>query len=301
MNKVSLSNTSVYHPGAVQMELLALQERYDILEVTHASNVTNMLAQYIDNQKGTILSFDVFDTLLLRNHRSELSRFIDVSQQVSLHITGKTGRVFSADQVLMARLLANRLSYRFSRQVEGCREGTLLDIYRSVLTQLELAPTQVDVDHCVEIELQYECTQLVVNQPLIALIQNHIQQDGRVIYVSDMYLNARQINELFTRLGVDVGMFALHISSADTVISKRSARIWPWLLQTLDVAPASIVHVGDSFHSDYTTPRACGINAVHIPIPLQMRRDILADHYLQVQQLEMRGLPIRSWMAQPHW
>jgi predicted HAD superfamily hydrolase len=301
MKRVSLSNTSVYHPGAVQMDLLALQDRYDVLEVTQAEKVTNTLTQYTDKNKHTVFSFDVFDTLLLRNHRAELSRFVEVSQQVALHLTDQMGRGFSAEQILMARLLANRLSYRLSRQVEGCREGTISDIYRSVLTQLQLAPTQAHIDACIEIELQYECTQLVVNHPLMAFIQNHVQHGGRVVYVSDMYLNAHQINALFTRLGVDVGLFALHVSSADTLISKRSALIWPWLLDTIGVVSADVVHVGDSFHSDYVTPRTHAINAVHLPIPLQMRRDILADHYLQVQRLEKHGLPIQNWMAQPHW
>lgn len=292
-------NTSVYTPGALSQQVLAIPERFAILHPDMARAITAEIASKISSPQG-VISFDVFDTLLLRNHRAELTRFYEVAGLVATHLQSRQIQVSQAD-VLCGRLLANRLSYRLSVAREGCREGTIADIYRVLLTQLQVPDSATLIDECIDIELTYEVSQLTVNQPLMQLIHAHVARGGRAIYVSDMYLGASHINTLFARLGVDVELFTATYSSADTILSKRSGKIWPWLLNELQVAASQMVHVGDSLVSDYQSPHAHGITAVYLPIPLQMRRDIVADHGAMIHQLESLHLPIRSWIAPPHW
>lgn len=293
-------NTTVYMPGALPQQLLALSDRFEILNDTLATQIVDYIESSITST-DTILSFDVFDTLLLRNHRAELTRFYAVSALVASALSSQHQAIITPEDVLFARLMANRLSYRLSPPREGCREGTITDIYRVILQQVGIPATESMVQACVDIELAYEVTQLTVNQPLIEMTQRHVAGGGRAIYVSDMYLGASHINYLLAHVGIDVSLFAATYSSADTIVSKRSGKIWPFILNDLSVTASQVLHIGDSLVSDYQSPRQQGIDAVHLPIPLQMRRDIMADHGAIVHQLESMRLPIQSWMAPPHW
>jgi predicted HAD superfamily hydrolase len=293
-------NTIVYTPGALPQQIMALADRFTILQNPLAHQIVADIESKLTSSQ-IVLSFDVFDTLLLRNHRSELTRFYDVSALVASSLARQYDAAVRTEDVLMARLMANRLSYRLSPAREGCREGTIADIYRLVLEQLSVPATAATIQACIEIELAYEVTQLTLNQPLMAMTQQHIARGGRAIYVSDMYLGVTHINHLFSQLGVDVSLFAATYSSADTILSKRSGKIWPLILNDLGISAAQIVHIGDSLVSDYQSPRMQGIQAVHLPIPLQMRREIMADHGTLIRQLESMHLPIQSWMAPPHW
>lgn len=292
-------NTTVYTPGALSLNVLALTDRFAIVQPDLASQIVAEIESKISSPHA-VLSFDVFDTLLLRNHRAELTRFYEMSALVAAHLNQHQIAATASD-VLMGRLLANRLSYRLSPAREGCREGNIADIYRLILSQVQAPVSDALIAACIDIELTYEVSQLTVNQPLFELMQRHIHRGGRVIYVSDMYLSVAHINTLFARLGVDVGVFAATYSSADTILSKRSGKIWRLILQDLHIEASDMVHVGDSLVSDYQSARMRGIAAVHLPIPLQMQRDILADHGAIVHQLESLHLPIQSWMAPPHW
>jgi predicted HAD superfamily hydrolase len=293
-------NTNVYTPGVLSQHVLSLTDRVAVLHNPLAHQIVVDIESKIASPQ-TVLSFDVFDTLLLRNHRAELTRFYDVSGLVASLLAQRYQESIRPEDVLMARLMANRLSYRLSPTRDGCREGTITDIYRLILEQLRVPATESTIQACIEIELAYEVTQLTVNLPLLAMTQHHIARGGRAIYVSDMYLGVAHINQLLTRLGVEVSLFAATYSSADTILSKRSGKIWPLILNELGITAAQMLHIGDSLVSDYQSPRTQGIPAVHVPIPLQMRRDIMADHGALVHQLESMHLPIQSWMAPPHW
>lgn len=293
-------NTTVYTPGTLPQQLLALSDRFAVLHDPFANDIVANIESRITSS-DTVLSFDVFDTVLLRNHRAELTRFYEVSALVAHSLLHTVDGHIHTEDVLMARLLANRLSYRLSPGRDGCREGTIADIYRVILSQLGIVATETLIQACIEIELAYETTQLTVNQPLVAMIHRHLARGGRAIYVSDMYLGVTHINQLLTRLGVDAALFAAAYSSADTILSKRSGKIWPLILREMAISATQLLHIGDSLGSDYQSPRMHGIASVHLPIPLQMRRDIMADHGAMVHQLESMHLPIQSWMASPHW
>lgn len=292
-------NTTLCTLGALPQQLLALVDRFAVLNDEHANQIVAEIESKITSQQ-MVLSFDVFDTLLLRNHRAELSRFYEVSALIATWLS-QDYQFISAYDMLMARLMANRLSYRLSPVREGCREGTIADIYRVILNQVSVPSSEATIQKCIDIELSYEVTQLTVNKPLIALITRHVANGGRAIYISDMYLGASHITQILRSLGIDCSLFAAMYSSADTIVSKRSGKIWPIVLNDLAVSASQLLHIGDSLVSDYQSPRMHGISAVYLPIPLQMRREIMADHGAMIHQLESLHLPIQSWVAPPHW
>ncbi|MFZ9856731.1 MAG: hypothetical protein ACO3F2_00180 [Roseiflexaceae bacterium] len=293
-------NTIVYTPGALSQQILALHSRLAVLDTPLADQIVTEIESHISSS-DTVLSFDIFDTILLRNHRAELTRFYEISALIASWLVAHYQVSIQTEDVLLARLMANRLSYRLSPAREGCREGTITDIYRVILEQCGIAASPSTIEACIEIELAYEVTQLTVNQPLIEMIQRHATQGGRAIYVSDMYLGAFHINQLLARLGVDSALFRATYSSADTIVSKRSGKVWSFICNDLSINESQIVHIGDSLISDYQSPRMYGIQSVYLPIPLQMRRDIMSDHGNIVHQLESMNLPIQSWMSSPHW
>ena len=75
-------------------------------------------------------------------------------------------------------------------------------------------------------------------------------KDGDLI-VSDMYLPREAIEAILRKNGMNKAV-SFHVSTG----GKSSGTIWPHL-------PSIDLHVGDNFHSDVSSPRSHGINALH--------------------------------------
>ncbi|HMN14236.1 MAG TPA: hypothetical protein PKD55_18120, partial [Bellilinea sp.] len=198
-----------------------------------------------------ILSLDVFDTLLLRDNSSELTRFIEIGGRMAAHIGG----VAPMDG-FMARHLGTKATYRASKTVKGCREGSLTEIHRAascLLTGNDRASSDF-----IEIELDYEAGRITPNSLLIDYIRRHCQRGGQAILVSDMYMHAEQIAELLEKVGVEGALFAKIFSSADSKVSKASGGIFAVIEEALSASSDTFVHVGDSLHGDFQRPLAHG-------------------------------------------
>lgn len=220
-----------------------------------------------------VISFDVFDTALLRECRSEAGRFRDISERFVAHCRSEgEPPPFSAEDALLARAMAARAAYAISPSAAGNREGRFEDIARitcDLLGRPDLTPAYIAN------ELAYEEDALMAN-PLVVRLTRSLP-DTKAIFISDMYLEGDKIAGLLTkRLGMAVAG-RVH-SSADGLGSKRTGGIFQHVETLLQVSAEQILHIGDSLRSDYQMPKRRGWHAFHLPMPANEIRSRRACH-----------------------
>lgn len=239
-----------------------------------------------------ILSLDIFDTVLLRDNSSELTRFIEIGGLMAAHVGGAAPM-----DGFMARHLGTKATYRAGKTVNGCREGSLTEIHRTA-SRLLTGDDGASSDF-IEIELDYEAGRLTPNALLIDYIRHHHQRGGQAILVSDMYMHADQIAGLLEKVGVEGALFARIFSSADSKVSKASGGIFAVIEEALSASSDTFVHVGDSLHGDFQRPLAHGWKALHLPVARAEIEERRLDHLQSARALELQH-GIRIDIATPH-
>ncbi|WP_421702452.1 HAD family hydrolase [Aliiroseovarius sp.] len=247
-----------------------------------------MLTDRLDHllkRPDMILSLDVFDTLLLRDNSAEVTRFVEFGAAMA-DVAQGAGVDVDADTAFLARHRGTRASYRTTRAVNGCREGSLSEIHR-VASRLLVGDDRLTADF-IAAELAAEQRRLTVNPALAAYVAEFKARGGRVALVSDMYMHRAQILTLLTGAGVDMDQVDLLISSADTKVTKGSGGIFPLVEEALGATPDQFVHLGDSFRGDVRQPRLRGWAAQFLPLS---RTDVVArqaDHKTTMADLSSR-------------
>jgi len=239
----------------------------------------------------TALFLDVFDTVLLRDGMSEIRRFHGIAERWVAQAPGCA--VHDPVDLLLARVAATRTVYRVRPDIEGCREGHIDDILALTCHAVGLPPATAR--SMKDIELACEAERLAPNRLLVEFAASCRSAGIAVVLVSDMYLDAKSISHLVADVTGEPELFKDVVSSADTVISKRSGRLFPHLIEQRSLDPRNCVHVGDSLAGDIGPARDAGLGFVHFPVSdkeLAMRQ---TDEAAFLQDLRERGLELGAW------
>jgi len=253
-----------------------LDSAHSRIELFEDQRFKKILFTWLDEQTSieTVLSLDVFDTLLIRDNLSELSRFVQIGERISdlAHPIKDLDKI----DVFLARQLGTKATYRCSSAVRGCREGSLTEIHR--VASVLLFGHDNFTEEFIEAELSYEAERVSPNTLLLEYAAIHRSRGGRTVLISDMYMHATQIHRLLNMTGIDISLFDRIYSSADTKVSKASGGIFPIVEKDMNQSSKEFLHVGDSLKDDFQKPRMHGWNTLHFPISkieISARR---ADH-----------------------
>ena len=197
-------------------------------------NRTSKILRAID--KADIISFDIFDTLLLRPfvHPFDVFSYLE--------------EFFNIPGYKNARLQAeNQAREAFPEK----REITLDDIYSFVPEKFYFMKSQ---------EEEFELTILQANQETLDIYNYAKQKNKSIIIVSDMYLSKDVLTKSLHKNGF-VGYDKIFISS-DIGCRKSDGALFKYVQKYLNVSAKSILHIGDNIESDYRIPRKFGFNAI---------------------------------------
>ncbi len=272
--------TEVFHPYPVARTLrLAADYRTIVKDPEFTAALIGQVRDLLARKTIRALSFDVFDTAMMRRQQSEATRFHTISMQFA---QGKEAR-FSAHDALIARNRAARAAYTFGHMApDGTREGKLAAI--ATLTCSQLGHPALAEEY-IATELAFEAAHLVPNPLILALVQ--ALPALPCIFLSDMYLNAAQIAPLLRpSFGTDVRV----LSSADGMGSKRCGGMYPMAAASLGLDGGHILHFGDSLESDYRQAKRQGWQAFYLPLPDAERAARLQCHANLAASLAADGL-----------
>ncbi|MFM9863057.1 MAG: HAD family hydrolase [Micropepsaceae bacterium] len=284
----------VYDFAPVARELLVCDSRAALLNGGKGADIRKALDREIEKAAPRVLSFDVFDTFLLRNNKPETARYLELSARIAERLAGAVPKPPADIDLLLARLQGMAFSYRTRKAVDGCREGHIEQVVRYARAALNL-PRETE-DTFLAAELDYETANLTVNPILAAVASAFRARGGKVILVSDMYLGAKEINLILTRLSNGVNNWYDKIySSADHVLSKRSGKIFPFIEKDLSVPGKEFLHIGDAWEGDIVRPREAGWNALHFPISTRETGARESALRVFVGDLKTRGHDLTQW------
>ena len=210
-----------------------------------------------------VISFDVFDTLILRAIAKPADAFAVVKLRLlagdaALHHP----RVIDAfpDLRLRAEQLARDAKERAG---EIHREVTLDEIYDAFASLSGAGPELADLLKRTELAVERD---LVYPNPVAKRMYDLARAERKTIVLcSDMYLPAAEVTALLRRCGYD-GYDALYVS-CEHARSKHAGTLYDYVAGRHGVATNRVLHVGDNAYGDCEMARRAGCTAVHLPHP----------------------------------
>lgn len=229
-----------------------------------------------------LYSFDVFDTLLLRNEKSEPFRFYEIAGAVA-EFFNQNGYKLTQNDVLLARYLATESTYRLSDKVKGCREGSIEDIYKSICSMLNVDSSLWE--EALKEEVEYEKKNVSFNYTLWDEIKEKARSnDAKMILISDIYLQSKYIQELLVDHKPNFFDECDRLySSADYIVSKASGHLFDIAKDDFKLDESECLHMGDNIVTDFKNPKKRGWNADFIPI-VKERKEKIDQNFIEIRE-----------------
>lgn len=187
-----------------------------------------------------VISFDIFDTLLIRPYKkpTDLFKHIETIYNIPSFYTKRIAAEAKARAVYA-----------------DCEEITLDQIYEQIDIQ--------DKEQVKELELDVEKKLLKKNSVIFKIYQEALAQGKKVIAISDMYLSKAFLREVLNNNGY-AGIDDIYVSSEEKCC-KYNSKLFVSVIKRLGIAPEKIVHFGDNINSDKKAANAVGIRGVFLP------------------------------------
>lgn len=186
--------------------------------------------------KHQIISFDIFDTLLVRPYIKPSDMFFHLEKIYSLQ--GFAKHRITAESSAREKTQAEEINYEA--------------IYTLINKRYETMQ---------EKELAFEKRILQANPEMPPLFQYALENGKKVIIISDMYLSKTFLEQILNEKGYK-GYFRFYLSS-ELGKTKSTGSLYTHVLSDLRCVPSALLHIGDNRHSDYLMPRKYGIHALH--------------------------------------
>ena len=199
--------------------------------------------------KHGIISFDVFDTLLMRKTLFPRDVF-----------------ALTERRALEAGLPAAGFAAARARVEDRLRFGKLEEIYRELG---ELFCWDGETERAVmAVELAAEKAVLVPRDAVVSLFRYALEAGKRVVLTSEMYLPGTVLREILEEKGIR-GYERLLVS-CEAGCGKKNGLYG--ILASLAPSPGEILHVGDNPEQDGNAPAEWGIESILVPSPLALAR-----------------------------
>ena len=189
----------------------------------------------INNKK--VISFDIFDTLLIRPfaNPTDLFDFLELE--------------YSIEGYKKERILAEKRARKLILE----QEITINEIYDNILPKYQ---------HMKKHELEWEMKTLQINPKIFSLYKQAIKMGKTVIAVSDMYLEKEFLQDVL----VDKGYTEISriFVSSQYKKNKGSGDLYEVVIKELNIRKEDILHIGDNIIADVQIPQKMGVSAYHI-------------------------------------
>jgi HAD superfamily hydrolase (TIGR01549 family) len=212
------------------------------------SDIVGLLDQYI------CISFDIFDTAILRGTLKPVDVFKLVAQKAAHVLNG-----LSPDSFQSLRIQAEKQARRLAREQESRREVNLDEIYHQLAQILPIPESNLAA--LKEIEITTELSITTANPYIHNIYELCLQAGKRVVFISDMYLPESVIRQMLIRNGYTQfdGLFV----SSTYMLTKAETTLYRQALETLGLSVQDVLHIGDNKNTDVEKANSIGIHGVY--------------------------------------
>lgn len=199
------------------------------------------LLKEIDKYK--VVSFDIFDTLLLRDvlKPADIFRILEVKVKEKYNIEGFAQTRMDAEAD--------------SRKSENDGETSLNLIYDEIKDISKKIKEEIKV-----LELDLERKFLIANPFMKKVFDYCLKNKKEIICITDMYLPKEFLENVLKDNGYGDVLVYL---SCDYMKQKRDGALFVKVFEDKKYDKKSWLHIGDNIESDYNQPKANGIAAYH--------------------------------------
>lgn len=211
---------------------------------------------YEEIKKHNIISFDIFDTLLIRPYAKPTDLFLHIEKLYKI-------KGFHKNRIMAEKLARGKyIDYE---------EITLNQIYEEIDDKYKRFK---------EIEIELEERILTTHKENKEIYDYALSLGKKIIIVSDMYLPKEVIEKILIKNNY-ANYYKLYLSS-DLMLTKASGNLYKYIINDLNVKPSTIMHLGDNYHSDFENARLYGIDAFFIEkiIDIFLKSNIRAEKLL---------------------
>ncbi len=271
-------------------------ERYDLTGLSHPDaaglDPYRTAKMLVHGGEIDLMTSDVFDTLVTRAVATPSDLFTSLADHLALpaHVTPavfaqarreaeRRARQQRSDATRAELLAGDPLaeSVEVEQHPEVAAPECTLDEIWSLMPSSWVDPTTGS-----EAELDLEARSLQPIPEAIELFQTAHDLDIPVVLVSDVYLTGAQLSTLLDRAGVDMGLIADVVTSADHRLGKAQGLL-ARVIAGRGVDADRVVHVGDNEFADVSTAAGLGAEPIHVDIPAEHRHATLPP------------VPLRRW------
>lgn len=229
------------------------------------------IKQGIMSENCQIVSFDIFDTLLVRPFWIPTDLFYMMNPYFVKITDAESDIDFAQMRIESERSCRERMRAAYPL----CDDITLSEIYEEMHNRYSIS--QEILKKMREKEIEYElrfCTSRVSGKELYDLA---CYLGKTVVFTSDMYLEETVVKMILQKNGYAADK--TYLSSA-TRQGKWSGRLYQYLLKDLQVEePETVCHIGDNWSSDVEMPRKYGIRSFHLCKPVDMMQNLNPSIY----------------------
>lgn len=196
-------------------------------------NVINKIRNY------KYVSFDIFDTLILRNVLNPNDIFKIIQNKV--HINDFYTKRINAEKEAVRKSLKEEI--------------TLEEIYSNITELKSYNEKEYVMNLEKETEIKYSTFNPIFKEIIDYCRKNHM----KIIIASDMYLDESTIKSILEKNGVEYDYLYL---SSKIKLRKSRGKMYNYILKDLGISKNELVHIGDNKLSDYIIPKMMGIKSI---------------------------------------
>lgn len=206
-----------------------------------------------------VYCFDIFDTIISRTVCPEHVKKIwskEIKQVLGLKESSSL--IYQLRNGLEAELCKKNETLGYDLEFQY--ETLMISMYKQLATNTsleEFCQKAYEIELEIESRVQFTCTDTVE-------YIKELNKKGKKLYcISDFYMPKKFLLELFKYHGIE-SLFDDVFVSSEVLLTKRSGRLYKYVIEQLQLMPESAVMVGDNQWSDVESAESCNFNAIHI-------------------------------------
>lgn len=209
------------------------------------------------NSNQKVYSFDVFDTCISRTYEKPSDLFYHLGLMIAPENTSTEKAHIFANSFLITRIDAEIKANRMHGKKRSCH---IHEIYSLLTLHPQCTHSKFEI---MRLELKLEEQSLYAIQSTREIIDKLRASNKRIIFISDMYLDASFVKRQLIKHGFYEDGDGLYVSSESTLI-KRTGMLFKLVLQNENIHAQELFHIGDNLACDIRPANRLGIQTAHI-------------------------------------
>lgn len=206
-----------------------------------------------------LYSFDIFDTIITRRTATAYGVFCIMQYQLINDNKYKNIDNFLKQNFPQIRISTMEKLKKIFYQTEGNQEPFLEDIYYEIGKNYNL--NNKDINILIQLEISIEKHNLIPINTNINKIKRLLNEQKKVILISDMYLSEKILRDILTQIDIIFKNIPIFVS-CDLNKSKENKKLYKYIKEYYNINYSEWLHCGDNKVIDIKNAQELGINTV---------------------------------------